>query len=240
MDVELSVVIPVFNEVDNVRPLAEEVSAALTGHAFELLFVDDCSTDGTAQAVLAARDAGVAPIRLLRHSRRAGQSAAIMTGVRHARAAWIVTLDGDRQNDPADIPRLLAARTTAAGEVGLVVGNRIDRRDSGLRRLSSRVANAIRAGMLRDGTPDTGCGLKLMHRETFLQLPAFNHMHRFLPALYQRAGARIVSVPVNHRPRSQGVSKYGLFDRLWVGITDLFGVMWLARRAPVVQEIRED
>ena len=231
--VSLSVVVPVCNEVENVVPLAREVAAALVGRSFELIFVDDGSTDGTADAVLAARRE-VPQVRLMRHSRRSGQSAAVRTGVRAARAEWVATLDGDGQNDPADIPALLAARDSARtgdGSVLIVMGHRTTRRDSWLKRVSSRVANGVRGRLLGDGTPDTGCGIKLMHRATFLELPFFDHLHRFLPALYQQQGARAISVPVNHRPRTRGRSKYGLNNRLWVGIVDLCGVMWLRARA---------
>lgn len=231
MTLDISVVIPVCNEEQNVEPLAREVAQALNGRNFELIFVDDGSTDGTANAVRAARDAGIPQIRLLRHSFRSGQSAAISTGVKFANAAWVGTLDGDGQNDPADLPKLLAAKLEPANAyVRLFAGHRSKRRDTWFRRVQSRIANSVRSYMLGDSTPDTGCGLKLMHRETYLGLPHFDHMHRFLPALYQRAGARVISVPVNHRPRSRGKSKYGMLDRLWVGIVDLFGVMWLRRR----------
>ena len=222
---EVSVVVPVCNEVENVGPLVREIAAALQGRAFEAIFVDDGSTDGTGDALRALR-AEVPQLRVLRHSVRAGQSAAVCSGVRHARAAWIATLDGDGQNDPADIPALFAARERAE----LVMGNRVERRDTWLRHAQSRVANGVRGWLLGDGTPDTGCGIKVMHRETFMDLPRFDHMHRFLPALFLRAGRRVVSVPVKHRPRERGTSKYGLFDRLWVGIVDIFGVMWLRRR----------
>jgi dolichol-phosphate mannosyltransferase len=239
---ELSVVIPVCNEEANVLPLAREIAAALAGRPFEILFVDDGSTDATATQVLEARRE-IPSVRLLRHSRRSGQSAAVHSGVRHARAEWIATLDGDGQNDPADIPALVAAgvaaRRTAPG-VLLVMGNRTKRRDTWLRRLSSRVANGVRGGLLGDGTPDTGCGLKVFHRATFLDLPYFDHMHRFVPALFQRHGAAVISVPVNHRPRLQGQSKYGLFNRLWVGIVDLFGVMWLKSRYRPGLAVREE
>ena len=227
----LSVVVPACNEAGNVEPLALEVAAALRARIrFELIFVDDGSTDATAEEARAVRRQ-VPEVRVLRHSRRGGQSAALATGVHAARGAWVATLDGDGQNDPADIPALLAARDRAVDPaLLLVMGNRVTRRDSRLKRISSRVANAVRGRLLGDCTPDTGCGIKLMHRPTFLALPYFDHMHRFLPALYRRQGAQVVSEPVNHRPRTRGTSKYGLHDRLWVGIVDMFGVLWLTAR----------
>jgi dolichol-phosphate mannosyltransferase len=229
----LSVVIPVCNEVDNVVPLALEIQAALASRGgFEIIFVDDGSTDGTVQKLLDLRPQ-VPSIRVLRHSRRSGQSIALHTGVRAARAPWVATLDGDGQNDPADIPNLVTAMEQGGTvELKLVMGHRQARRDTWLRRISSRIANGVRARLLQDATPDTGCGIKLLHRQTFLELPVFNHMHRFLPALFQRAGAHVISVPVRHRPRTRGQSKYGVRNRLWVGIVDLFGVRWLIRRAP--------
>jgi dolichol-phosphate mannosyltransferase len=237
---EISVVIPVCNEAENVGPLAREIASALAGRAFEILFVDDGSTDGTAAAVLSAR-ASIPQVRLLRHSFRSGQSAAVTTGVRHARAEWIGTLDGDGQNDPADLPKLLDARMKPENVgIALFQGHRTTRKDTGFRKLQSRIANGVRSKMLGDGTPDTGCGIKLMHRPTYLELPKFDHMHRFLPALFQRAGARVVSVPVNHRPRARGTSKYGMLDRLWVGIVDIFGVMWLRRRYKPGLTVREE
>jgi len=231
---KIAVVIPVCNEAENVGSLAREIQAALAGQGpFEIIFVDDGSTDGTVAAVRAAREAGIPEIRLLLHSARSGQSAAVHTGVRAANAEWIATLDGDGQNDPADIPALIAAQAAGGERLRLVMGNRkASRKDSWLRKVSSSVANGVRGWMLSDGTPDTGCGIKLMHRATFLELPRFNHMHRFLPALFQRAGAQVISVPVGHRPRTRGTSKYGLHNRLWVGIVDLFGVRWLIRRNP--------
>ena len=230
---EVSVVIPVCNEQDNVLPLAREIHAALEDrYGYDTILVDDGSTDGTGDAVRAARADGMPEIRLIRHAVRSGQSAAVATGVREARAPWIATLDGDGQNDPADIPSLLdAMRQAASPRLKLVMGNRTTRRDSWLRRLSSRVANGVRGGLLRDGTPDTGCGIKVFDRAVFLDMPRFNHMHRFMPALYQREGYEVISVPVNHRERTRGKSKYGLHNRLWVGIVDLFGMMWLIRRA---------
>jgi dolichol-phosphate mannosyltransferase len=244
---KISVVIPVCNEADNVGPLALEIQAALAASGpFEIIFIDDGSTDATVATVIATRSQ-VPEIRLLRHSRQCGQSSAVHTGVREARAEWIVTLDGDGQNDPADIPALLSALSASEqqapgerpGKLRLVMGNRTTRKDTWLRRISSRVANGVRGRMLNDGTPDTGCGIKLFHRGTFLDLPRFNHMHRFLPALFQRAGSKVISVPVHHRPRTRGVSKYGLRNRLFVGITDLFGVMWLIRRKPAQVDVTE-
>jgi len=230
---QVSVVVPVCNENENVAPLAREIHAALTGrYAFETIFVDDGSQDGTPEAVIAARDAGMPEIRLLRHAVRSGQSAAVATGVLHARAPWIATLDGDGQNDPADIPKLLAAaENSGLPTLKLVMGNRTTRRDTWLRRTSSRIANGVRGSLLRDGTPDTGCGIKVFDRQVFLDMPRFNHMHRFMPALFQREGFSVISVPVNHRSRTRGQSKYGLHNRLWVGILDLLGMIWLIRRA---------
>ena len=237
---EVSVVIPVCNEQENVGPLAQEIATALAGRQFEVLFVDDGSTDNTAAVVLATR-AAIPQIRLLRHSVRSGQSAAVTSGVRHARAEWVGTLDGDGQNDPADLPKLLAARLAFGNsDVALFQGHRTTRKDTGFRKLQSRIANGVRSRMLGDGTPDTGCGIKLLHRPTYLELPKFDHMHRFLPALFQRAGARVISVPVNHRPRMRGTSKYGMLNRLWVGIVDIFGVMWLRRRYKPGLTVREE
>jgi dolichol-phosphate mannosyltransferase len=177
------------------------------------------------------RGGGLSRLRILSHSFRSGQSAAVASGVRAARGEWIATLDGDGQNDPADIPGLVEARNAPDNaQVRLFMGNRTTRRDTGFRKLQSRIANGVRGGLLGDGTPDTGCGIKLFSRAAFLQLPYFDHMHRFMPALFQSRGWRAVSVPVRHRARERGVSKYGMFDRLWVGIVDIFGVLWLRRR----------
>ena len=228
---QLSVVVPVFNEQDNVGPLVREILVALRGKVgFEAVFVDDDSKDGTLQALRALK-AEAPELRVLHHVRQSGQSTAIRTGVKAARGAWIATLDGDGQNDPADIPKLLAARDGAAPDIKLFAGWRVQRRDSGSKRWASKWANAIRARMLRDDTPDTGCGIKLFEREAFLDLPYFDHMHRYLPALMQRAGWKTVSVPVHHRARSSGVSKYNNLQRALVGIRDLRGVAWLITRS---------
>lgn len=235
---ELSVVVPVFNESDNVAPLVAEITAALRGRVpFEIVYVDDQSRDGTL-AVLEGLKATTPELRVLHHVSQSGQSTAVRTGVRHARGTWIATLDGDGQNDPADIPRLLQAREAADAQVKLFAGWRVKRQDSGSKRWASRAANAIRARMLQDATPDTGCGIKLFEREAFLDLPYFDHMHRYLPALMQRAGWKTISVPVNHRARTAGVSKYNNLGRALVGIRDLRGVAWLimrSRRTAVVE-----
>jgi len=237
---DLSIVVPMHNEGENVVRLAREVAEVLGGREFELLLVDDGSSDSTLAEALRHR-AVMPQLRVLRHSERRGQSAAIWTGVQAARAPWVITLDGDCQNDPHDIPALLAARAAARDEsVRLVVGHRIERHDTRWRRLQSAIANGVRSRLLSDHTPDTGCGLKLFARDTFLALPRFNHMHRFLPALFLREGARMISIPVRHRPRISGRSKYGMLERLLAGIVDLAGVLWLIRRAwprPTTREL---
>jgi dolichol-phosphate mannosyltransferase len=232
-DGRLSVVVPVRNEADNVEPLAREIAHSLAAvRAFEVIYVDDGSDDRT-HAELERMRALIPQLRCVRHAQSCGQSTAILTGVKSARHPWIATLDGDGQNDPADIPRLLERLAAARPEDNLhmLAGWRAARRDTWLRRVSSRVANGVRSRVLADATPDTGCGLKLFARDTFLGLPYFDHMHRFLPALVQRGGGRVESVVVSHRPRTRGRSKYGVHNRLWVGIVDLFGVAWLMRRA---------
>jgi dolichol-phosphate mannosyltransferase len=230
---ELSIVIPARNEAPNVAPLVAEIRAALDGVAdYEIIYVDDGSSDDTAATVRAAMAAG--RVRLVRHARSCGQSAAVRSGVIAARAQWIATLDADGQNDPADVRKLWElARSTPNSERLLLAGYRQKRRDTAVKRVSSRIANAVRAGMLKDRTPDTGCGLKLLKRDLYLALPFFDHNHRFLPALVLREGGSVQSVAVNHRPRQRGQSNYGTLDRLFVGIVDLFGVMWLQHRAKV-------
>jgi len=229
---ELSVVVPAHNEAENIVPLLGEIAAALSGVAtWEVVVVDDRSGDDTLQRLRAA--AGRFPwLRIVTHARNCGQSAAIHSGVRFARSPLVATLDGDGQNDPADIPKLLAAWRERAGAAApvLVAGQRLARRDTFVTRASSRIANAVRGRLLGDRTRDTGCGLKLFEREAFLALPAFDHMHRFLPALFLRAGGSVLPVGVGHRPRTRGRSHYGIGNRLWVGIVDLVGVWWLMRR----------
>ena len=232
MSPELSVVVPVHNEVANLAGLLAEIRSALDGLAeYEVVCVDDGSDDDTPR-LLATLSAEFPLLRVVHHRARAGQSAAIMHGVSVARGAWVATLDGDGQNDPADIPRLLAIVRSpdAPPDLRLVVGERSRRQDSWIKRFAGRVANAIRARILGDGTRDGGSGLKLFRRDCFLALPHFDHMHRFLPALFLRSGWRVASVPVNHRPRRHGRSHYGVLDRLWVGIPDLVGVLWLQHR----------
>lgn len=229
----VSVIVPVRNEQDAIEPLMREIVAALSGHAaFEILCIDDGSTDATPARAQRLK-VELPMLRVIRHRTPCGQSRAVITGVTAARHEWIATLDGDGQNDPADIPVLLAelANPSQPANLELLAGWRIERNDTWLRRRSSTLANRVRAGVLRDRTPDSGCGLKLFARATFLQLPHFDHMHRFLPALVQRNGGAVASVPVRHRMRAHGVSKYGVHNRLWVGIVDLLGVAWLQRRA---------
>ena len=238
--VALSVVIPVHNEYGNIAPLLEEVVAALQGlTAFEIVCVDDASTDSSLE-VLRALTRRHPQLRVLAHGCQAGQSTAVRNGVKAARAAWVATLDGDGQNDPADLPQLLAERDAAGPGVKLVGGWRVRRRDTWSKRAASRLANGLRSRLLRDATPDTGCGIKLFEREAFLDLPYFDHMHRYLPALMQRAGWRTLSVPVNHRERRSGRSNYTNLHRAWVGLYDLLGVAWLIRRSRVVPVHAED
>jgi dolichol-phosphate mannosyltransferase len=236
---ELTVVIPFHDESESVRPLLDELYQTLADLIpFELICVDDGSADDTFDRLQAARTVH-SDLRLVRHRNQCGQSTAVRTGVKRAGAPWVATLDGDGQNDPADIPELWAVVQDPAcpEDLQLVIGLRRRRRDNLVKRASSRVANGVRSRILGDDTPDSGCGLKLFRRDAFLDLPYFDHMHRFLPALIQRNGGRVVSVPVSHRPRVRGRSHYGVLDRLWAGILDLLGVLWLQRRArrPVVE-----
>ncbi len=236
MPCSLSVVIPVHNESENIGKLLLETAAALRGVVdFEVVVVDDASADATAE-VLRKASQEMPELRVLRHRKQAGQSAGVVTGVRASHGAWIATLDGDGQNDPSDIPAMLSLRDATPGRGSLLVaGRRRKRKDTAFKRMQSRIANAVRSRLLGDATPDTGCGLKLFPRDAFLALPHFDHVHRFLPALFLRAGGRVVSQDVSHRPRQGGTSHYGMWGRLAVGVVDLLGVMWLQRRGVVVE-----
>ncbi|OJV01122.1 MAG: dolichol-phosphate mannosyltransferase [Nitrobacter sp. 62-23] len=236
----VSIVVPVRNEADNVAPLVEEITAALDGRwNYEIVYVNDGSTDATGErlAVIMARRGNV---RQIRHEKSSGQSAAIRTGVRAARGTIVATLDGDGQNNPAFLPDLIAAIENGGARIGLAAGQRVGRKDTGFKKFQSRIANGVRSRILSDGTRDTGCGLKALRREVFLSLPYFDGLHRFLPALVRREGYDVAYVDVTDRPRRSGVSNYGFFDRLWIGIMDLAGVWWLIRRkksTPVATEI---
>jgi len=235
----VSVVVPVKNEAGNIAPLIGEIVAALgAGSTFEILYVNDGSSD-TTEAKLNELMASRPWLRQLKHAISCGQSAAVRTGVVHARAPVVVTLDGDGQNDPAFIPALLQLLEAGAPHVGLVAGQRKGRKDTGFKKFQSRIANAVRSAVLRDGTRDTGCGLKAFRRDVFLALPYFDGLHRFLPALVRREGYEIGYVDVVDRQRRAGTSNYGLWDRLWVGILDLAGVWWLIRRRRRVPEVME-
>ena len=230
----ISVVVPVRNEQDNVAALIVEIDAALQEVTHEIIYIDDGSTDQT-YARLVELQSKYPQLHIVRHVKSCGQSTAVRTGVKAAKYDWIATLDGDGQNDPADIPKLIAAATEG---IELVGGNRRhSRKDTWVKRMSSVIANTVRSKMLKDETPDTGCGLKLFLREAFLDLPYFDHMHRYLPALIKRRGGLVISVPVSHRNREFGKSNYGTIDRLLVGIVDLFGVAWLQRRAKLPEVI---
>ncbi|MGH9464049.1 MAG: glycosyltransferase family 2 protein [Thermoanaerobaculia bacterium] len=237
MTPDVSIVVPVYDEAENLPELMADLGrllAAQPGTRFEVLFVDDGSTDGSLD-VLRGLARGRPEVRLLHHLRNCGQSAALLSGFAAARAAIVVTMDADLQNDPADVPRLLAELV----DCDLVSGVRVTRRDSWLRRISSRVANAARRAVLHDGVSDVGCSLKAYRAELLTELPAFNGLHRFLPALVKARGGRIRELPVAHRPRRHGASKYGVHNRLWRGIADLWGVRWLARRSVAGRRVEE-
>lgn len=235
--VRYSIVIPVLNEQDNILPLVEELYTVLTGAEHEVVFVDDGSTDATPQR-LADAMARFPRLRLVRHSAKSGKSAALVTGARAARGGWIVTMDGDGQNDPRDIPRLLEA-AWARPEIVLAAGNRRKRDDTVAKRITSRLGNGIRRALLRDACPDTACGLKAIRRDVLLALPFFDSMHRFFPALVQGRGLHYVNVAINDRARHAGTSKYTNLGRAAVGLFDLFGVMWLLRRTTLPPTVTE-
>jgi len=238
--VAVSIVVPVRNEAENVAPLVAEIVSALDGRwVYEIIYVNDGSTDATAGR-LADLMKQHRQLRQLKHDHSSGQSAAVRSGVRAACGAIVATLDGDGQNNPVFLPDLIAAVENGGGRVGLAAGQRVGRKDTGFKKLQSRIANGVRNGILRDGTRDTGCGLKAFPREVFLSMPYFDGLHRFLPALVRREGFEIAYVDVIDRPRHSGVSNYGFFDRLWIGIMDLAGVWWLIRRkkpTPAVTEV---
>ena len=235
----VSVVVPVRNEADNVRLLADEIAAALDGRwSFELIYVNDGSADATEQ-VLTALKSERPYLRQIKHAMSCGQSAAVRSGVSAARAPLVATLDGDGQNDPAFLPKLVDALEQGAPKIGLIAGQRVGRKATGFKRFQSRVANAVRGALLRDGTRDSGCGLKAFPREVGLALPYFDGLHRFLPALVRREGKDIGYVDVVDRPRRHGTSNYGFWDRLWIGILDLAGVWWLIRRRKRVPQSTE-
>ena len=227
---KITVVIAARNEAENLERLLAEIAAVLKGNIpYEVVVVDDGSDDDT-QAVLAILQGRYSNLVTRHHPSSCGQSAGIRTAILAASGSLIATIDGDGQNDPADLPLLIQAFEDRPAGVGIVIGWRQKRNDTWRKRRASRIANGIRARILHDATPDTGCGLKVFTREAFLNLPYFDHMHRFLPALMLREGLRSVSVPVRHRARIAGQSKYGVWDRALVGVVDMLGVLWLQRR----------
>ena len=238
----VSIVVPVRNEAENVAPLIAEIAAALDGlWPYEIIYVNDGSTDATGERLASAMKSR-SNLRQLLHATSAGQSAAVRSGVRAARGTIVATLDGDGQNNPAFLPALISAIEDGGEHVGLAAGQRVGRKDTGFKKFQSRIANSVRKAILHDGTRDTGCGLKAFRREVFLALPYFDGLHRFLPALVRREGYDIAYVDVIDRPRHSGVSNYGFFDRLWIGIMDLAGVWWLIRRkktTPIATEVTQ-
>jgi glycosyltransferase involved in cell wall biosynthesis len=235
---DISVVVPVFDEEGAAPDLAREIAAAFAGRNFEMVFVDDRSRDRTRE-VLGALKAELPQLRVLSHGANSGQSRAIRSGILAARAPIVVTLDGDGQNDPADGPKLVDALTAGGPDLALVGGERVKRQDSRAKKVASRFGNGVRKRLLKDAANDTGCGLKAFRRDAFLRLPYFDHIHRYIPALMIREGYRVAFLPVNHRHRQTGRSKYTNLGRLWASLSDLLGVMWLQSRSRLPQTVQE-
>jgi len=236
----ISIVIPVHNEANNIRGLINEIKMLSLNYPYEIIVVDDGSNDNTF-IVLSEIKKNTPQLKIIRHKERYGQSAAIITGVMHARGELIVTMDGDGQNDPSDIPKLISILLNDK-TCRMVIGYRKKRNDSLWRIISSKIANYVRSFLLKDNVPDTGCGLKAFYKSDFMTFPLFDHMHRFLPVLIKMRGGNVISAEVNHRPRKYGRSSYGTLDRLWAGIIDLIGVYWLGLRSKKIfnREIIDD
>jgi len=232
---DLSIIIPVFNESQSISSLIDEITTSIKDIDYEIVIVDDKSTDDTINVLREIKSKNK-KLRVIMHDKNLGQSIAVRSGIKSAKSSFIATLDGDGQNDPADIPKLYAALIEKSNYKNniLIAGHRAKRKDSWLKKVSSKYANKIRSKILKDDVPDTGCGLKLFSKDFFLDLPSFNHMHRYIPALYIARGGEVISIEVNHRFRKKGVSKYGFNNRFWVGITDMFGVRWLQRRSKII------
>ena len=227
---DISIVIPIYNEQDNIIQIIKEVRASLEKKInYEIIIVDDGSDDNTYEVVNKINKINK-NINIISHKKNYGQSIGLRTGIKEANSEYIVTLDGDGQNDPRDILKLIKSFDTKVSFM-MVIGNRVNRIDSIAKKVASRLAFQIRKLLLKDTTPDTGCAIKVFRKRDFLQLPFFNHIHRFLPFLFNTFGGKIISVPVNHRPRSSGISKYSNFQRFLVGINDLYGVIWLRKRS---------
>lgn len=237
---KISIVIPAHNEADNLGTLISEIRQLELNNTYEIIIVDDASSDETYANMLKLK-AAVPELKIIQHESMYGQSAAITTGITNACGELIVTMDGDGQNNPADIPRLITALLSSKNaNLLMIAGFRKKRNDSAWRILTSKTANSVRSFFLRDQTPDTGCGMKVFYRSVFLKLPFFDHMHRFLPALIQMQGGDVISVEVSHRARMHGTSKYGTLNRLWVGIIDIIGVSWLRLRSKKINIRRFD
>jgi glycosyltransferase involved in cell wall biosynthesis len=230
----ISIVIPVHNEADNIGQLIGEIDMIPSNHSYEIVVVDDASHDNT-PVVLSEIKQDMTNMKVIRHKEKQGQSGAIATGVEHSEGELIVIMDGDGQNDPADMPKIISTLLDNKS-CRMVTGYRKKRNDSSWRIISSKIANSVRSYLLKDDTPDTGCGLKVTYRSAFMALPFFDHMHRFLPALIKMQGGDIISVEVNHRKRKHGKSNYGTLDRLWAGLIDLAGVYWLCLRTRKISD----